>query len=575
MGRRNLLQVLLLILWLFVGLFPTAVYSQDVATTTNSTPEQARIEALMNEALDLMVKRDYRQAIRYFTKILEYPEHQHSKEALEYLAVARERNGQHAHAIKLYKEYILRYPQEDDTRRIRQRLDALLTATDITKKKLRKQKRDPDKSVWNVYGSFSQYYRRDESTTSTESRVNHSSLNTGISATARLRSKTHSLRSRLTANYDHDFLDDEGHKPLRISTLYFDAEQFRLGLSERIGRQSSSRGGVLGRFDGLNLGYKLSSKYTLNAVVGFPVTTTTMDSVNTDKYFYGINVDLGTFAKVWDFNVFIIEQRADGYLDRQALGGEVRFFEPNHSLLALVDYDLHFSELNTVLVLGNWTFDNKTTLNGMVDIRKSPVLTTSNALIGQTVETLKDLESSFSESELHELAKDRTADSRSYMLGLSHPVNKKFTISGDVTVTKLLGTPASGGVEAIPDSDNDYFYSIQVSGSDLWKEGDFTYLSTRYSDTTSASTTSLLINSRLPFGRAWRVNPRLRVDLREYKRDKSEQQTILPTLRVNYRWHKRYHFEAELGKEWVERELDTGDERTTSLFVDIGYRIDF
>ena len=555
--------------------FSSLAFSEETQPVSPLAIDQKRIDVLMDRAMDAMVKRDYRGAIRVFTKLLEYPNHKHSQKVLEYLAVARERNGQHAHAKRLYEQYLVLYSEGKDAKRIKQRLAALLSAADIRIKKLKKQKRDPEKSVWNIYGSFSQYYRRDVSTTSTETRVNQSSLNSGISATARLRNKRYSLRSRLTANYEHDFLDAAGHKPLRISTLYVDTEEYRYGLSGRIGRQSSSRGGILGRFDGLNLGYQVTSQSKLNLVFGFPVTTRSMDSIDTDKYFYGVNVDLGTYKDVWDFNLFLIEQRVEGVLDRRSIGGEVRFFEPKHSLVALVDYDILYSELNTVLVLANWTFENKVTINSMLDLRKSPVLTTSNALIGQTVETLDALQNLYSDSEIRDLARDRTADSRSCMVGISRPINDLYSIAADVTVTKLLGTPASGGIEAIPDSGNDYFYSVQVSGSNLWREGDFTYLSLRYSDTTSSNTSSFLINSRIPVGKAWRINPRFRMDFRQYKRDESEQETILPSLRINYRWRKRYHFEAEMGKEWVERELAIGNERSTSYFVDIGYRIDF
>ena len=573
--RNTLFYTVQILVVICVGFFCTVILSDVSMASSQPVVSQERIDKLMDGALDAMVKRDYRRAIRFFTKLLEYPEHENSQKSLEYLAVARERNGQHAHARKLYERYLGLYPEGEDAKRIKQRLEALLSATDITKKKLKKRKRDPKKSTWNIYGSFSQYYRRDVSTTSSETRVNQSSLNSGISMTGRLRNKRYNLRSRLTANYEHDFLDAEGHKPLRISTLYFDAQEHKYGLSGRIGRQSSSRGGVLGRFDGLNLGYQMSDRTKLNMVFGFPVTTRSMDTVNSDKYFYGANLDLGTYADAWDFNVFFVEQIAEGLLDRRAVGGEVRFFEPKHSIVTLVDYDILYSELNTILVLANWTFENKTTINGMFDIRNSPIITTSNALIGQTVETLNELEESYSDSEIRELARDRTADSRSYMLGVSRPINEFYSVSGDVTVTKLLGTSASGGVEAIPDSSNDYFYSIQFSGSNLWREGDFTYLSTRYSDTASATTMSFLINSRIPLKKAWRVYPRMRVDFREYKRDKSAQETLLPSLRVNYRWKKRYHFEAEIGKEWVERELDVGDERSTSYFIDVGYRIDF
>ena len=42
-------------------------------------------------------------------------------------------------------------------------------------------------------------------------------------------------------------------------------------------------------------------------------------------------------------------------LDRRAVGGEARYFDPVKSLLSYVDYDISYGQLNTLLLLGNWT----------------------------------------------------------------------------------------------------------------------------------------------------------------------------------------------------------------------------
>ena len=554
----------------------TAKHNQQmVAAAPTQTASQQRLELWMKEANQAMAERDYNRAIRFYTRVLEFPEHQFRQSAMEYLAVAREHKGQRAHARKLYENYLAIYTEGEDAARIKQRLAALISATSEPKKKLRNEKRPSDKAAWVTYGSFSQYYRRDVSETSTERRVNQSSLNTGIDLSARRHSNDRDLRARLTANYDYDLLDHNDDTPLRISTLYFDAVDRNRALSSRIGRQSSSRGGVLGRFDGVILGYQLSPRSKLNVVAGYPVSTSTIDTVNSDTLFYGANLDLGTFADFWDFNLFTIEQRTQEIIDRRAIGGELRYFEANKSLMALIDYDLFFSELNTLLVIANWTLPDKTAFNTVLDLRQSPILTTSNALIGQTAETLDQLQGLYSKQEMIELARDRTADSRSYTLGVSRPLNETYQASGDVTITSLSGTPASGSVEAMADNGNDYFYSLQLAASDLLKAGDFTYLSTRYSNTFSANTTSFLLNSRFPVAAAWRVNPRIRVDYRTYKRDNSKQETLSPSVRVNYRWKRRYHFEIELGKEWVDQQLETGNESSSSYFIDAGYRLDF
>ena len=547
-----------------------------------------RSAALMEEARQAMAGADYARAILLYTKILEHADTGSHQDAQEFLGLARERNGQLAHAKLVYEQYLERYPEGAGAERVRQRLAGLLTARMTPKEKLRSTERGEGEAAWDVFGSFSQYYRRDTShivtedtstpitTENSETRVNLSSLSTDLDITGRRRGGRMDVQTRFTGGYEHDFLDEgEGSGSLsRVSSLYVDVQDRNSGLGTRAGRQTRNTGGVLGRFDGVLLSYQVLPSVKLNAVSGYPVDSS-KDSPNTERLFYGISADLGTYANAWDFVAFLIQQDIDGILDRRAVGGEIRYFDPVKSLLSYVDYDVSYSQLNTFLLLGNWNLPYQVTLNATVDFRKSPILTTRNAIQGQGVETLEDLRSSFTEDELRQLAEDRTADSRTYTLGLSRPLSERFQISGDVTLSELDGTPASGGVEAMPSTGNEYFYNLQLIGSNLLKEGDITILGLRYSDTSTAKTTSMSINERYPITRAWRINPRLRVDYRQNESTSTDQWTGAPSVLMDYLWRKRYRFEFETGGEWSTRELVSGSEDTKSYYVYLGYRADF
>jgi len=312
-----------------------------------------------------------------------------------------------------------------------------------------------------------------------------------------------------------------------------------------------------------------------DGVIGFPVDSTRSMNIETDKRFYGLSLDLGTFAEHWDFNTFIINQDVNGITDRQAIGGEVRYFQPERSFFSLVDYDMYYSELNTFLFVGNWMFPTKTTFNISLDYRKSPVLTTSNALISQTVDSVADLLGSFSEDEVRNLAEDRTAETKSLTVGVSHPINHKFQVSGDITVSELTGTEASGGVEATAGTGNEYFLSSQIIGNSLIKEGDIAILGVRYSDTDSYQTTALNLNTRYPINRDWRINPRLQFDYRTNNQSSGTQSTIRPSIRMDYRWKRRIRFEFEAGGEWSNEKLSDQTDKTSAYFFNSGYRLDF
>lgn len=548
----------------------------DIQPTRPAAPTD-RIAALMEEARQAMARQDYNRAVQLYTKILEYPDHPHRQDALEFLGVARERKGQLAHAIREYRRYLSLYPEGEGADRVRQRLAGLTTARERPKTGPRRVKVESKDKPWEVYGGFSQYYLRNENTLDDDSDiVTQSALSSDLDVTARKRSADYDIQSRFTGSYLHDFLSDGPGDETSVSSLYFDARDKVHDVSMRLGRQSRNTGGVLGRFDGLLLGYQLTDWLTVNGVAGFPVVST-RDQVDTDKQLYGISADLGTFANAWDFNVFFIEQEVHGIVDRRAIGGEARYFDSTRSLLSFVDYDISYDSLNTMIFLGTWTLPDKTTLNATVDYRNSPILTTTNALQGQTVRDIDELLDSLSEDQIRALAEDRTAEYTTVSLGASHPFSERVQLSGDVTLTNLSDTEASAGIEAIPGTGNEYIYNLQLIGSSLIKSGDIAIGGLRYSNLDTADIYSVSLNTRYPVNSVWRVNPRVRVDYRKNDRDDSTQWIGIPSIRMDYRLSRRYRFEAEAGAEWSTRKLPDlpDDEDTSSYFINLGYRIDF
>jgi tetratricopeptide (TPR) repeat protein len=538
---------------------------------------QERIEQLVEEGIKVMTSGDYRRAIQIYTRLLHVPEEKIRQQAQEFLALARERNGQLAHAKAEYEKYLSLYPEGEGAERVSQRLAGLLTARADAKEQLRKPKKSKIDHTWQAdyYGSFSQFYDYNESFTDIGGGVvNRSSLLTDLDFNTRHRNNRFDLRSQFIGGYEEDFKGSQNDET-RVSTLYFDAEDKKINLSGRIGRQSRSSGGVLSRFDGGLLGYQIHPQILINLVSGYPVASVS-NGIETDKYFYGISFDLGTFDKKWDFNTFFINQEVDDITDRRAVGGEVRFFHPKGSFFSLLDYDISHDELNTFLFSGNLFFKNRNSLNVMIDYRKSPILTTTNAIIGQGVESISDLLRIFSEDELRSFAKDRTATSRAYMLGGTHYFNDKFLISSNFTATKLSDTDASGGIEAFPGTGYEYFYSMQLIGSSLIKEGDIAILEFRYADTDRSDNISLSLNTRYPFdGRKWLINPRFQFDYRSNSRGSGDQVKIRPSFRLNYRVKRHLDFEFEAGAEWNDSTFFDQEEKTWGYFIFAGYRYDF
>jgi len=537
----------------------------------------AKLAQLMGEARTAMLAKEYSRAIQLYTKVLRDPEHPYRQEAQELLGLARERNGQIAHAVAEYRHYLELYPDDDGTERVSQRLASLTTTKKLTNSRQQTPGSREEPSRWDVFGGISQYYRRDINQFDNQDQiVSQSSLLTNLDLVTRRRGDNYDFSSRLTMGNLYDLLsEDEGPgNSTRIYYLYADIVDQQHDVSARLGRQALHNSGVLGRFDGATLAYQWRPTTRFNFVTGFPVDSV-RDSVDTDRTLYGFSMDLTQVLDLLDFSVFYNTENVDGIEDRQAIGGEVRYFDDRRSLITALDYDVSYGVLNSFVMFGNWGFDNRITVNGSVDIRRSPFLTTQNALIGQPAASIEELLLTFSESEIRQLALERSGEIQTYTIGASRPLFDRFQIQGDITMTSFEGTPASGRVPEMPDLGTEFFYNLNLVGSSLIREGDSSIIGLRYMDGNTASTATLTLDTRYPLTDNLRINPRIRLTHRDINRDNSTQWIGTPSLRFLYRFARRYRLELEVGGEWSSRDSDAGSVDYSSYFIYGGYRADF
>ena len=110
--------------------------------------------------------------------------------------------------------------------------------------------------------------------------------------------------------------------------------------------------------------------------------------------------------------------------------------------------------------------------------------------------------------------------------------------------------------------------------SSIFREGDVSIISARYSDSDTSRVTSLSFDSRYPIGRTWRINPRLRIDRRERIADENDEWLYTPGIRIQYRRSRAFRIELEAGKQFSEREssiVDLDLDRE-SYFINLGYQ---
>jgi tetratricopeptide (TPR) repeat protein len=564
-----------------VSAAPVPAPTEPPASIAASDETADKAAQLMDEARRAMTVGELSRAVQIYTKILQMPPNAHQPDAQEFLALARERNGQIAHAKAEYQRYLEVYADEEGAERVEQRLAALLATAGsrppnaatgtVTADRGRPSLTDG----WSIRTFLSQYYRRDANQVNDEDEiVSQSSIYSDLSLDARRRGERFDFSTRLTAGYRSNLLDDtrpSSGNDLRISYAYADLADARTGLRGRIGRQTRNTGGVLGRFDGVNLTYALNDRLRFEAVAGRPVYSTARDP-DDSRVFQGLSTTFAPFENNLDFGLFYLEQEIDGLTDRQAVGAEVRYFGDTQSLWSILDYDTEFEELGSLFLQGSWRLPANVTVTGVLDRRRSPFLSLGNALVGQQLESFEQLRIFFTEEEIRRFALDRSASTMTYTLGLSRPFSPKLSVNFNASISSIEATPESGGVAATPDSEYSY-YSADVVASSLFTEGDVGILGFRYAVSGTTDVYSTTIDTRFPVGRGWRISPRLRVDYREINTDQSTQWIYTPGLRVQYRMGRHVRFELQTGKQFSTREMARSDQDRESWFVYAGYQL--
>jgi len=547
---------------------------RNKAKSKNAKPE--KLDILMDRARQSMLDKNYKQAIRLFTRILQLGGGNYNKVAKELLGLARERNNQFAHAKAEYQDYLKIYPEGEDAERVKQRLLGLLTAASRPKDKLRSSRSvagaEPE---WDFFGSFFQFYRNQTSSTDTTSTIQtDSSLSSDVLYAGRKRGFEFNQRFNIAGSHRFDFINKDDSSDGRLHTFYYDISKRDNDYGARVGRQSHSSDGVLGRFDGFILNKSIGEKTRLNFLAGYPVELSNRDSINTERQFYALSVDFDELFFESDFKFYLIDQTNSGLTDRRALGTQIKFTDDSSSYFATLDYDIFFSELNQLTFIATWRNKANSSFNVVADHRRSPLLTTNSALIGQTSPDLNSLRQTLSDDQIYQLAQDRTGTYSALTLSASTYLSERYQINGDITLSQLGGTIASGGVAATQATGTEYFYNTNLVINNFFSNSDITIFGARYSNASNSDIIQLNFSGNFSVSKEWRVNPRLVVDTRD-NINGTTRTTYRPRLIVHYRPSRTLKYEFDMGYENAESDSTAGTTSETNLFIFFGYIYDF
>jgi hypothetical protein len=552
---------------------------------------------LFSQGTEALTGGNYVLAIQMFNRLLSLPRNKFTADALEYVGVARERGGQYGLAQTQYENYLRLYPTGEGSDRVRQRLASMVT-TQAAAPELRAAQEAPAVTK-SVFGSLSQYYYQGAqkldptvgATTTDESlsSVTQRTLITNLDLTARFQNSNYDNRVIIRDQYTYSSLREILPNDNRLFAAYMELKDKRRDYMFRLGRQPGAGGGVLGRFDGAMFTYNFSPRWHFSVVSGVP----NEYEVDASRYFYGANLDLGPIAQHWYGNLYFIKQMANGIIDREAVGTELRYFEPRHSVYTLLDYDISYSVLNTAVVQINWQTEGATSFNLLMDQRRSPPMQTVNVLNGATINvgtpvdpvfvpitSFNTMLSLFGEENVRTLAELRTPQSNYYDVNVTHPLSPKFQIAGGVKMYNFTATPATILGEATAATPNTYSYTVQGIGTGLLFLHDVSVLSLIHTRSDIQLGNAVSFTNRTVLRDNYNFDLGLRFAKNENYPDeftRSESEVVTPMVKLGYRLRQAALFEVEVGQERTRtKNVLTGDERVDrTKYFSLGYRWNF
>ncbi len=561
--------------------------------STNASPKE-----LMASGKASMAAGEYEGATQSFNRLLNLPPNEYSQEAQELVGNARDKNGDFAKAKIEYELYLRLYPQTEGALRVNARLAAINNGTaKVADNKFSTKKQINQVNQNTIFGSLSQYYYGGKTLTNTTNAgvtaqtrsTDQSALVTSFDITDRWRHNQYDdkfvFRDAQTHNFKQGVIDAN-----RLNAAYWDHEDKALGFMTRLGRQPGNSQGVLGRFDGVFGRYSINDKFRITGVAGVP-DNGPHSSIITNRHFYGSALEFGLPSSTVSGNVYAIQQVADNFTERRAIGSELRYFNESTSWFGLVDYDTVFHDVNIALLQGNWT-KNEITFNALLDHRKSPILYGETGLQAVTADPLSvdGLRKVLTNKQLYSTIKDITAETDTALIGATKQMTPKWQVGGDIRLNRTTSTKGidlsptglniPGGLLLAPTPNTGiaYTYSLQAVGTNVVFADDTTVFNTSYVNDPHYDAQTFGFTNVATFRTKWHVTSS--INLYHQKGDSSQldQSTykLAPTARLSYQVLENALLEAELGFEKSYQDDNTAQKiRSTRQSMFVGYRWDF
>lgn len=548
----------------YVSFIILLVFSLSSYATKPGLPDMSAVD-LFTGARTAITQSDPETAILYLNTLLNMPQNEYTQEAQELIGMAREDARQTDKAKVEYEYYLKMYPTGVNADRVRKRLEGLTVSKDVTEKPKLKLTRQIQQTVKNY--SVSQYYYGGASQSANKSQVDVSTIITNLQFSSVVHSDEYDTKLIFHDTQLHNMRSGLADKN-NLTTLYIEQTNKAEDYTWRVGRQHGTNQGALGRFDGLTGRYRMNEDWKVTGIIGTP-DEGSHNRIKTERYFYGAGLEFNNPNEHWSGNVYVIQQIADGMVERRAIGSEARYFNEDTYWLGSIDYDTIYKQISLATIQSNFTV-NSYNFNLLYDHRNLTLFGAENAVnsvIGAV--SVHDLRQRLSSGDIYSLVKSVVPESDTLMFGVSKNLGDYWKLGVDIRGTYIGATDGNNVIAPQPGIKDNYTLSTQLVGSDIFRGGDTMIMVSNFvTDPTyhaeSFGTTYSVAENK------WHVTGTLRY-YQESQNNGLSSYSVNPSFRAQYQFQPNVSLESELNVNYTHS--TAGDMWRELLFV--GYRWDF
>ncbi|RVT48962.1 outer membrane protein assembly factor BamD [Rubrivivax albus] len=540
-----------------------------VASAAASGDSEVQAKALLDNATQAMAAGSHRLALDGLNALLDLPPNASTRPAQAMAGDAWLALGDTRRARAEYETFLRLYPQGEDSDRVRQRLATMPaeaakpeTPTTVAEPERRDDTTLDASVALNWYGGNGQLRSQDFQDspiaglppTVGEAQFTSDRASQVVGAADlswRRRTDDQDQRVVFRNAYTRDLERPEKSRN-RLSAAYVDHRALKAGWGVRLGRQSPTGGGVMGRFDGVQGYVTPIGKLRLGAVAGVPAE----QLFDTQRHFYGLRLEQDRVVGALGGSLYAIEQRIDGEVDRRAVGLDLRWFSGGTSVFSQFDYDVAFGATNAVSVQGTHVAEDNTVYTLLYDRRALAPLSLGNALTfedpaqpGVIFTRIAPRLANTTVAVLREQIVALTPMVTQAQAGVTRPLSPHWTVGASLGLTNTGAIPPVPDVPGFetgrPATGDIVSATAQLIGLNLLSDRD-THVGV-ITTIRSPQLDGLLLayNQSAWWWSDWQVEPSL-----QYYRDRtpegSRSERWTPGLRVTYRGWKKVALETAL-----------------------------